>query len=194
MKFKTKNRKITKKQLQARFRKASRDKQLREELGKMVVKDIQGRNYRTLAKKEPYFKFREKVKGKSPKYKKRKINITLTGELLMDIIKNVKTNIEGGKIQWVFEHSNKRHKAYQLVIDYVTKKGKKKSKTKRVGGRRVQYTDLKSKKVRSKRVGAQYKDIQKGLESYGYDYLTVTKKLRLKIVNKARKIILKKIK
>lgn len=192
MRFKAKT-KLTKRQLQARFRKAARDKDLREKIGQVVVNDIQSRNYRTLSSKEPYFKFREKVKNKDRKYKKRKINITLTGELLRDLVNNVKTSFETGKIAWVFEHSNKRHKAYQLEIEYTTKRGKKKKKTRRTGGRVIKYSDLKTKKTRSKRVGPKYKDIQTGLESYGYNYLSITDKLRLKILKTARKLLLRKV-
>jgi len=94
----------------------------------------------------------------------------------------------------VFQHSNKRHKAYQLSIEYQTKKGKKKTKTVRRGGRKVQSTDLETKKVKTRRVGARYDDIREGLESYGYVYLTISEKMRLAIVKRARKIISRKLK
>lgn len=188
---------ISKAQLKKRVRKIARDKELREDLGNLVVKDIQGRTYRklNLGKKsdKAYFNFREKVKGKSPKYKKRKINLTITGELLADLAKNVKVNFSDGKLRWEFQHSNKKHKAYQLEIDYTTKRGKKKKKTVRRGGKLVRSTDLKTRKVKTRRVGARYDDIRKGLESYGYDYLSITQKLRLKIVNRARKLISRKL-
>ena len=190
--------KITKAEFRKRVRKIVRDKDVRKEIGDLVVKDIQGRTYRKLnlgnKGDKAYFRFREAVKGKSPKYKKRKINLTITGELLNDIATNVKTKLSGGKLEWVFQHSSKRHKSYQLSIEYQTKKGKKKTKTVRRGGRKVQSTDLQTKKVKTRRVGARYDDIREGLESYEYFYLTISEKMRLAIVKRARKIISRKLK
>ena len=182
--------KLTKAQIKRRFRQIAREKEIREEVGKILVEDIQKRNYRSVDKNEPYAKKRERIQGKSKQHKPRKINLTVTGELLQDIVNNVKTKIEKGVISFVFEHSNKRHKPYKERIDYVTKKGEKKSKFK-TRRRRIDYTDLETKQVKKKTVRTSYKVIQKGQESYGYDYLSLTDKMRLKIKNKISKLIIK---
>ncbi len=182
--------KLTKAQIKRRFRQIAREKEIREEVGKMLVEDIQSRNYRSVDKNEPYGKYRDRIQGKSGKHKPRKINMTITGELLQDIINNVKTSFKNGKIAYIFEHSNKKHKPYRVRVDYTTKKGEKKSKIK-TQTRKVDYSDLETRGLKKKTVRTSYKVIQKGQESNGYDYLSLTDKMRLKIVKKVSKLIIK---
>lgn len=182
--------KLTKAQLRSRLRKAARDKEFRQDLGDLLIDDISKRTFRRLKSSEPYYEFRERVQGKSPKYKRGKLNLFLTGQLMKDLASNVKTTFEKGRAIFTFQNSSKRAKPYRVTQNYTTKRGKKKSRTVRIG-RRLSSTDLKTKKTRTRIIGSRFSDIQKGLIANGYDYLEITKSLRLKIRKRATKLLRK---
>lgn len=182
--------KLTKAQLRRRLKQIVRDKETRLAIGQVVIDDISKRTFRRIKSNESYFKFRERVQGKSPKYKRGKLNLFLTGQLMEDLKNNTRVKFEKARALFEFQNSNKRRKPYRVTQEYTTKRGKKKTRTIRTG-RKVQFTDLETRKTRTRLLGARFSDIQDGLISSGYDYLEVTKSLRLKIRRTASRIISK---
>lgn len=96
--------------------KAARDPMIREGIGKIAVDDIKGTTYGTVYPNTPTYRSREyleRFNSMDAKYSRTKINITLTGELLADLQKNVKANTTGSQIVYVIEQSDKLHKKYK---------------------------------------------------------------------------------
>ena len=89
-----------------------RDKELRDEIGKIVTDDIKKTNFGTPASStKAWRRYYENFNLTDPAYSRNKINITFTGELLKDLLKNVKAITT--KRQFVVAHSNKKHKPYK---------------------------------------------------------------------------------
>lgn len=160
--------------LGARFKiainKTLRDKQLREDIGKIVESDI-----RETFKKIPsqatvkIREYYEKYNPTHPAYSRNRINITFTGELLADLIKNVKADTT--RIAFIVEHSDKKHKLYKLAPK----------------------SDLKRKVTRKPRSRATYKEIQGYLAKLGYDYLEISPNAADKITDRLREVLLKNV-
>ena len=108
--------------LRLKITKELRSKEIRNGVAEIIVKEIQDGDFG--APSESYRDWREMNDGinqTDKKYDIGKINITFTGELLKDLIKNVRASFRAGKASYILEHSDNLHKPYK------TKKGKTKS-------------------------------------------------------------------
>jgi hypothetical protein len=133
-------------QIKQDIRKALRSKELRDGVGEVVVNQIRQEKVPVTSKKTKKMReYFEKANSTHPDYERSYINITFTGELLSDLIKNVKAAFTGGKSEYVIEHSDKLHKKYLKPSGKPTK------------GSRVKYEKL-----------------QEYLREKGYDYLTLS--------------------
>lgn len=142
---------------------AARDKDVRSEIGEVVINEIKDNPLGTAAKSTQKWRARyEKLNITDPKYSRFKINATFTGELLEDLRKNIRLRSVTGIIQYIIQHSSKKHKAYNGVRG-------------RFGG------------------GSEYTTIQKGLEDNGYDYLSLKSSSIARISQSIKEIIRKKI-
>lgn len=153
-KVKIKNVQAVRKLVGSRFKiainKLLRSKDIRSKVGRIIVDDIQSINWGTASEK--YQAFRDRIKNpKDKKYAPPKINITITGKLLNDLITNVKANTT--KLELIIEHSEKKHPKYKL-----TSSGRKRKAT----------------------PSSTYKEIGEGISRY-YDYLTISDKASKKI-------------
>ena len=120
-KLKVKNLKQVQTSLRMKIRKELRSKDVAKGVAEVVVGEIQDGDFGRPS--EPYRDWREMnddLNDTDPKYEIDKINITFTGELLKDLIKNVKASFSGNKSEYVLEHTDGTHKAYK------TKSGKTK--------------------------------------------------------------------
>jgi len=133
---------------------------IRKGVAMVVVKEIKKTKYGS-----PSAKYREwrRKNGRynklDPKYKLNKINITFTGELLQDLINNVKAKFGDGRADIVLEHSNKTHKKYKISRGDLST-----SKKKRTYSQIKNYK--KGKTAKGKR--STYQDISDGVSKY-YD-------------------------
>ena len=166
------------KRLNYRFKivmnKTLRDKALRLEIGKIIAQDIRdnfdnGTTVLASPITRAFREFLEQYNSTHPDYRRARINITFTGELLDDLAKNVKADTT--KLAFVVEHSNKKHKNYKSGGTF---KGKKEQVTSKAG------------KTRNVTVRLTHKEITEHLIKKGYDYI--------KVSDDAEKIILKLIK
>lgn len=108
------NPKILKRKINIAITKLLQSKELREKIGKTIVEAIKDKSmgsaaYSTKKWRERY----EKLNKTDPKYSRSKINATFTGELLNDLMTNVKANTP--KKQFIVGNSSKLHKKYQGV-------------------------------------------------------------------------------
>lgn len=158
------------KQVQTKIRqdltKILRSKEVRQTVGEIVVSQIQEEitpvtSEKTIAMRKYY----EKKNKTSAKYMREFINITFTGELLNDLMKNVKARFTGGNSDYVIEHSDKTHKKY------------KKPNGKTTGGSPKKY-----------------KEIQGYLEKLGYDYLKFSDKSKERVIEFIKKSLFDGIK
>lgn len=198
--------KLTKAAIKRRVRQIARSKDIRNEVGKIVVDDIRNTNYGTPAPmtidlREYYSKYNKT----HPKYKLKKINITFTGELLDDLQKNVKAEFKDGKISYILEHSNKSHKPYKQASDSIKGKSPQVTslRTRRTRGvddkfsknyYEESYYDRKTgtMKTRRRQVKVPYKFISIQLRKrLGYNYFNMSDKTMLKIKNTISKLIIK---
>lgn len=99
--------------------KALRAKEIRKDIGQIVGDEIQKTNFGAASKNTVnQRKYLEKYNKTHPSYSRDKINITFTGDLMDDLRGNVLLDTDGGKIKYVIENSEKKHKRYK------NKKGK----------------------------------------------------------------------
>jgi phage gpG-like protein len=146
--------------LRIEVNKLFRDKELRDKIGVIVVKDIKD-NYES--KKPPAdgtIKWREiydPINRTDPAYDRSKIKAVFTGELLEDLRKNIKANTTDK--QFVIEHSDKKHRKYQ-------------GKTKKIGSQ------------------SSYREISRGIiEGHGHNYMALTDEAKKEITNLVREKI-----
>jgi hypothetical protein len=150
--------------------KTLRDKQLRQKIGEIVESDIRETFKAIPAPATKQIReYYEKYNPTHPAYSRNKINITFTGELLRDLITNVKADTT--RIAFIVEHSNKKHKLYKLSPK----------------------SDLKRKVNRKPRTRATYREIQGYLAKLGYDYLEITPTAADKITDTLREVLLKNV-
>ena len=144
--------------------KSLRDKEFRKVIGEEVVKDIK-KNYvgsaadSTYKWRKRYDKFNQTDKA----YRRPSINFTFTGELLQDLINNVRLNATKG-IEFIIENSNKLHKKYKKAQGTIGKK-------------RSPYSEI-AKGLRGH--GYTYPDISKEARA------SITNKIREKILKRLR--------
>jgi len=157
------------KQIQSSIRKfitkELRRKDLRENVGKLVVDSIRSKRFGSPTKSTRKWRERyDSLNTTHPRYSRNNINITFTGELLVDLEKNIKSNSTGSRFQYVISHSDKLHKKYNGVSG-------------KIGSR------------------SKYSDISDGLiNKWGYDYLTFDDKTLTKVVSYINKEIVKSFK
>ncbi len=147
-KLKVLNLKQVQTSIRKKITKELRSKEVRNGVAEIVVNEIKDGDFGRPS--ESYREWREMNDGLNKtdkKYSRDKINITFTGDLLKDLISNIKAKFGDGKSEFILEHSDKMHKAYR------TKSGKtKKSSYKDISkGVQKYYPYLKfSSKTQSK--------------------------------------------
>jgi hypothetical protein len=165
-KLKVLNVKKVESQIRQDIRKILRDKEVRDGVGKIVVDGIRDTNFADAGKAtKAWRKYLEEKNPTHEKYSIEKINITFTGELLNDLIKNVKAAFTGSNSEYVIEHSEKLHKKYKKPNGKPTK-GK----------------------------AQKYKAIQKFIEKLGYEYMVFSDKSKDNVLEFIRKQIEKGLK
>ena len=171
-KVKVGNLKKIKSQLRKEIIKGLRDKEVRREIGNFIAEGIKDNfNEPVTSKKTLAFrKYYERANTTDPKYNRLKINITFTGELLKDLMNNVKFKSTAGKASYEIGHSDKQHKLYKKP------KGVKKRK-----------------KTKGKRERSTYKEIQGYIEKNGYDYLDISEDLGRELVKFIRRTVEKAV-
>lgn len=113
-KLKVKNLKSVQSSIRKEITKALRSKEIRQGVGEIVVEDIQENTIAVSSSATiAWRKYYEKANKLSPKYTRRNINFTFTGDLLKDLMNNVKAKFGGGKAEFILEQSNKKHKKYK---------------------------------------------------------------------------------
>jgi hypothetical protein len=166
--------------LKIAINRALRDKNLRDTVGLIIEKDIRA-NYNKKASPvtESFREFFEQFNETHPDYRRSKINITFTGELLRDLAKNVKADTVN--LALVIEHSEKKHKPY--ASGEKRKRGKKK----------ISVTSLKSRKERE--VGAAFSEqklTNKEISEFvlkKHDYMNVTREAEVEIVKEIKMVL-----
>lgn len=184
------------KTVQSKVRKAitsaARKKEVRDGIGEIIVDHIKDNPLGNASPVTQDFRaFFEQFNKTDSKYRRSKINITFTGELLDDLRKNVKVDTTTGEVRYIIEQSDKQHKNY--------KSGDKKRGVKPLfKTKKVEVTSLKTKKTRKVELKKTHKQIGKYVEQKGYDYLTFDLKLLDKVItfisNSIDKIIREKFK
>lgn len=105
--------------LRKKITKEMRKPEIRKGVAEIVVDEIKNADYGNPS--DGYYEWRRLNDGLNktdPKYNRNKINITFTGELLTDLIKNIRAKFSKGNATYIIEHSDKTHKPYK------TQKGK----------------------------------------------------------------------
>jgi hypothetical protein len=166
--------------LKIAINRALRDKNLRDKVGLIIEKDIRA-NYSKKASPatESFRKFFEQFNETHPDYRRSKINITLTGELLKDLAKNVKADTVN--LALVVEHSEKKHRPYAS--------GEKKKR----GKKKISVTSLRSKKEREVGMAFSEKKLtNKEISEFvlkKHNYMKVTKEAEVKIVKEIKTVL-----
>jgi len=131
-----------------------RQKELRAEVGDIVVQSIRATKYGTPAASTKKWRKRyDKLNKTHDTYRQNNINVTFTGELLNDLAGNVKAKSTGGQFVYVVEHSSKLHKKYNGVSGKI--------------GKRVKYSTISDGII----------------NKHGYDYLNISKGTLKKVVS-----------
>ena len=149
--------------LKIEINKLFRDKDLRLQIGQLVVADIK-QNYDGGRPAESTIKWRERydqLNQTDPQYNRNKIKALFTGELLNDLATNIKADTINK--QFVMEHSSKLHKKYQGV-------------TKKIG-KRIAFDKLSGYLI----------------DDMGYNYMVLSDEVQKEIVKLVREKILKLI-
>jgi len=171
--LKIKNLKQIETSIRKRITKELRSKEVRRGVAQIVVDDIKDGS---LGKPAEFTKdmrqYLEQFNKTDPRYRRGKISINFTGELLQDLINNVKAKFGSGKSSFVIEHSNKTHKPY--------KQGKRKLKF--------------SKKKIPKSDRVTYSFISNNLiNRLGYNYLKFSDNTQAKVIKFIRDKIFKNL-
>lgn len=165
-KLRVKNLNKVRTNIRKRVTKALRDKSIREGVGEIVVDQIQKEPVPVTSEAtKSWRKYLEKNNPTSIRYNRRFINITFTGELLKDLMKNVKAKFSKGSVEYVIEHSDKKHKKY-----------------KKPNGRPLKGTRK------------SYSEISDFIIDKGYDYLTFSEKSKTRVIRFIRDKVGKLIK
>ena len=153
-----KNRAQIERSIKLKLRKALRDKDLRVGIGDIVVDGIKDNKLGTAKRStQESRRYLEQYNNTDPKYKRTNINATFTGELLNDLLKNVKSRFTGKAVQFIIEHSNKLHKRYK--------------------------TNPSSKRRGKKSPRNSYSDVSKHVQDKGYEYLQIKPGTSKKVVS-----------
>lgn len=164
-KLKVKNLKQVTSSVRKFITKELRSKEIRQGVGEIVVKSIRAQMFGVPAKSTKKWRERyDSLNTTHPTYKRSKINITFTGELLEDLQKNVRANATSGRFVYVIEHSDKLHKKYNGVSGKI--------------GSRSKYSDISDGII----------------NKWGYNYLKFDDKTLAKVISFINSEITKKFK
>lgn len=182
--LKIKNLKQVETALRKRITKSLRSPEIRKGVAEIVVSDIKDSNLGTPAKfTKEMREYLEQFNKTDKKYNRNKISANFTGELLQDLINNIKAKFGDGKSEFIIEHSNKSHKPY--------KQGKGKAKF----SKNKTVKDLRGGKQINRAVRVPYKFISTQLiKRLGYDYLKFNDKTQSKVIKFVREKIFKNLK
>lgn len=181
------------KQIQTHIRKMitkeMRAKEVSRGVANIVVDDIKDSKLGTPA---PFTKdmraYLEQTNKTDPKYKRSKISANFTGELLQDLISNVRTSITKGDIFFVLEHSNKSHKQYKQP------KGKSRFSKKKTHKETRFDKKTGTNKTVNRATKIPYKFISTQLiKRLGYDYMKMSVATKAKVTAFIRKKIYARI-
>ena len=112
--LKIKNLKQVQTALRKKITKQLRSPEIRKGVAEIIVSDIKDSNLGTPAEfTKDMRQYLEQFNTTDPKYRRDKISANFTGELLQDLINNVKAKFGGGKSSFILEHSNKGHTPYK---------------------------------------------------------------------------------
>lgn len=162
-KFRLTNLSKVKSDIKKAVRKSARDPEIREGIGTLIVNDIQANPAGSAGEVTKAFReFFEQYNDTDKKYSRGKINITFTGDLMRDLKKNVKANLEGDTVTYVIEQSDKPHKNLKSGGAFKPKTVKGKTKKGKTVNRQVKHT---------------HKEIGRFVEKKGYDYLDFPQRL-----------------
>ena len=157
------------KQIQTKLRfkvtKALRDPEIRKGVAEIVVSEIQKDSSPAGKVTQKWREYLEQGNATDKAYKRSKINITFTGDLLRDLITNVKAKFGSGKSEYIIEHSKKRHKKYKKPNGKLSK-GKAKT----------------------------MQEISGYVQDLGYDYLKFSDNTQSKVIKFVREKIFKNLK
>jgi len=165
--------KAVQRELRINVNKLFSDSKIKADVGEIVVKNIKKRDFGdpaefTLAMREYYEQFNKT----DPSYKRNKINIAFTGELLEDL----KNNVKGSPTEksFIVQQSEKTHSQYK--DNPKTKKRAFKKKTHKVTSR--------TGKVSNRQTRVPYRFISTQLtKRLGYDYLDIPNSTRDEITS-----------
>lgn len=157
------------KQVQSNIRKsiirAARSPDIRQGVADTVVDQIQKETSAASAATKVWRKYFSKKNKTDPAHIPDKINITFTGEQLKDLKKKPLVDTTGGKIQYIIQHTQGKHKKYKKPNGRTTKGAAKK-----------------------------YTEIYEYLKDMGYDYLTFSSKSKARVIKFIRANIFKNLK
>jgi len=156
--------------------KTLRSKDLRNSIGNVVENDIRKNfNEKASSVTQSFREYFEQFNSTHPDYKRSKINITFTGDLLRDLATNVKFNVPKGLL--VIAHSDKKHKRLN-------------DPAKTFSSKTAEVSSLKTKKVRKVTIAASHKDISKAIQKRGFDYIKITPDAERQIIVLIQKTLL----
>lgn len=162
-KLKVTNAKRVKSDLKKAIIKAARDKDIRLGIGELIVEDIQDNPLASAGDVTQSFRqFFEQFNRTDPKYRRTKINMTFTGELMKDLKRNVKADIQGTSVSYIIEQSGRFHKNLKSGGTFKPKTTTVKNKKGKKSKRQVKKT---------------HKEIGQFVEAKGYDYLSFKPRL-----------------
>jgi len=101
--------------LRIKMNRLFRNESIRLQVGRIIVDDIK-ENVNFGSPAESTLKWRkryDRINNTDPAYDRGKLNATFTGELLEDLVKNIRANPT--EMSYTVEHSNKKHSKYQGV-------------------------------------------------------------------------------
>ena len=101
-------------QIRKQITKAARSPQIRAGIAEIVVDQIQKEPIPVTSKATKIWrKYLEQRNNTDKAYNRNLINITFTGDLLKDLAKSIKASIGAGKIEYILQHTDKKHKKYK---------------------------------------------------------------------------------
>jgi len=157
------------KQIQTKLRfkvtKALRDPEIRKGVAEIVVSEIQKDSSPAGKVTQKWREYLEQGNTTDEAYERSKINITFTGDLLRDLITNVKAKFGSGKSEYIIEHSKNKHKKYKKPNGKLSK-GKPKT----------------------------MQEISGYVQDLGYDYLKFSDNTQSKVIKFVRDKVFKNIK
>lgn len=190
-KLRIKNLKQVQTSIRKEIIKALRDKKIAGRVALIAVNDIRNTSLGDAAdftkEMRDYYK---PVNKTNPKYKRNDIRITFTGELLNDLIKNVKLESSKSKLAYVIEHSDGLHDQYRQPKKKKDRKFKKKThKETRFDKKSGEFKQVnRATKIPYKFISTQL------IKRLGYDYLKFGKDTEAKILKFIKSEIFKRLK